>query len=122
MENMVKNPLDQFFAPVAAWFRDVFHEPTVVQQQAWQAISSGDNALVVAPTGSGKTLAAFLWSLSQLTGAGVLSHPSSGSSSDANPHRRHRRSHGISRPSNTRQWGCQVTVNIHPQCFEQGKI
>lgn len=80
---MVKNPLDQFFAPVAAWFRDVFHEPTVVQQQAWQAISSGDNALVVAPTGSGKTLAAFLWSLSQLTGAGVLSHPSSGSSSDA---------------------------------------
>lgn len=80
---MVKDPLDQFFAPVAAWFRDVFHEPTVVQQQAWQAISRGDNALVVAPTGSGKTLAAFLWSLSQLTGAGVLSHPSSGSSSDA---------------------------------------
>src|SRR5699024_2793718 len=36
----------------------------------------GANTLVVAPTGSGKTLAAFLWSLSELTRTGVLSHPS----------------------------------------------
>ena len=35
--------------------------PTQAQQGAWQAISAGDNALVIAPTGSGKTLAAFLW-------------------------------------------------------------
>ena len=68
--------LDQFHSPVAAWFRDVFHEPTVVQSQAWRAISAGENTLVVAPTGSGKTLAAFLWSLSELTRTGVLSHPS----------------------------------------------
>ena len=64
---MPVDPLDKFHAPVAAWFRDVFAEPTVVQHQAWDAISAGENALVVAPTGSGKTLAAFLWSLSQLT-------------------------------------------------------
>lgn len=65
---MAVDPLDSFYAPVAAWFRDVFAEPTVVQTQAWQAISAGQNALVVAPTGSGKTLAAFLWSLSRLSG------------------------------------------------------
>ncbi len=64
---MPTDPLNHFHAPVAAWFRDVFAEPTVVQSQAWQAISQGNNTLVVAPTGSGKTLAAFLWSLSQLT-------------------------------------------------------
>ena len=33
------------------------------QVGAWDAISSGQHALVVAPTGSGKTLAAFLWAL-----------------------------------------------------------
>ena len=64
---MPVDPLNKFHAPVAAWFRDVFAEPTVVQQQAWEVISAGENALVVAPTGSGKTLAAFLWSLSKLT-------------------------------------------------------
>ncbi|UBI06594.1 DEAD/DEAH box helicase [Corynebacterium falsenii] len=78
---MPVDPLDNFYAPVAAWFRDVFAEPTVVQSQAWQAISSGDHALVVAPTGSGKTLAAFLWSLSRLTSAPFLSDPVS----DATP-------------------------------------
>ncbi|OFT36865.1 DEAD/DEAH box helicase [Corynebacterium sp. HMSC08A12] len=65
---MADDPLDSFYAPVAAWFRDVFAEPTIVQTQAWRAISAGQNALVVAPTGSGKTLAAFLWSLSRLSG------------------------------------------------------
>lgn len=65
---MAVDPLDSFYAPVAAWFRDVFAEPTIVQTQAWRAISAGQNALVVAPTGSGKTLAAFLWSLSRLSG------------------------------------------------------
>lgn len=65
---MAVDPLDSFYAPVAAWFRDVFAEPTVVQTQAWKAIYAGQNALVVAPTGSGKTLAAFLWSLSKLSG------------------------------------------------------
>ena len=36
------------------------------QNGAWNAISSGSHALVVAPTGSGKTLAAFLWALDRL--------------------------------------------------------
>ena len=36
------------------------------QAGAWNAISSGQHALVVAPTGSGKTLSAFLWSLDRL--------------------------------------------------------
>lgn len=66
------DPLDRFATPVADWFREVFAEPTVVQSQAWDAISRGDNALVVAPTGSGKTLAAFLWALSRLTSDGLM--------------------------------------------------
>ncbi|WP_420097951.1 DEAD/DEAH box helicase [Corynebacterium sp.] len=67
-----RDPLDRFAAPVASWFREVFAEPTVVQSQAWDAISRGDNALVVAPTGSGKTLAAFLWALSRLSAEGLM--------------------------------------------------
>ena len=39
---------------------------TAVQAQAWEKISRGEHALVVAPTGSGKTLAAFLWALNNL--------------------------------------------------------
>ncbi|OLT54183.1 DEAD/DEAH box helicase [Corynebacterium sp. CNJ-954] len=66
------DPLDRFSTPVASWFREVFTEPTVVQSQAWDAISRGDNALVVAPTGSGKTLAAFLWALSRLSSEGLM--------------------------------------------------
>lgn len=64
---MTADPLADFSAPVAEWFREVFAEPTVVQRDAWRAISAGQNTLVVAPTGSGKTLAAFLWSLSELS-------------------------------------------------------
>ncbi|MGP5929001.1 DEAD/DEAH box helicase [Corynebacterium glyciniphilum] len=66
------DPLDRFSTPVASWFREVFTEPTVVQSRAWDAISRGDNALVVAPTGSGKTLAAFLWALSRLSSEGLM--------------------------------------------------
>ncbi len=36
---------------------------------AWDAISTGQHALVVAPTGSGKTLASFLWSIDRLISA-----------------------------------------------------
>ena len=53
--------LDRFSPATAAWFRGSFSEPTKAQVGAWDAISSGHHALVVAPTGSGKTLSAFLW-------------------------------------------------------------
>ncbi|MFX4270955.1 ATP-dependent helicase [Propionibacteriaceae bacterium Y1685] len=58
--------LDAFGPSTRQWFTDAFAAPTPAQAQAWQAITSGDNALVVAPTGSGKTLAAFLWSVDRL--------------------------------------------------------
>ena len=50
--------LSRFHPQVAAWFSEVFAAPTAVQAGAWEAISQGENALVVAPTGSGKTLLA----------------------------------------------------------------
>ncbi|SDC81644.1 ATP dependent helicase, Lhr family [Geodermatophilus telluris] len=59
--------LARFSEPTRAWFTGAFAEPTAAQEGAWEAISSGGHALVVAPTGSGKTLAAFLWSLDRLT-------------------------------------------------------
>src|SRR5205085_2146223 len=49
-----------------AWFTQAFAAPTAAQADAWDAVSRGDHALVVAPTGSGKTLAAFLWALDRL--------------------------------------------------------
>lgn len=58
--------LDRFSAPTREWFRAAFAEPTPAQQGAWEAISQGRHALVVAPTGSGKTLSAFLWSIDRL--------------------------------------------------------
>jgi ATP-dependent Lhr-like helicase len=60
------DPLSAFSAATATWFREVFARPTAAQLGAWQAISGGQNALVIAPTGSGKTLAAFLWALDDL--------------------------------------------------------
>ena len=64
---MRADPLEVFSPATATWFREVFAEPTAAQVGAWQAISGGENALVIAPTGSGKTLAAFLWALDDLT-------------------------------------------------------
>ncbi len=58
--------LDVFSAPTRTWFEAAFAAPTPAQTGAWQAVSAGRNALVVAPTGSGKTLAAFLWSLDRI--------------------------------------------------------
>src|SRR5215831_8642730 len=49
-----------FHEPVQAWFKQRFGEPSTVQRLGWPVISSGANALMLAPTGSGKTLAAFL--------------------------------------------------------------
>ncbi|MCW2611135.1 MAG: dependent helicase, Lhr family, partial [Cryptosporangiaceae bacterium] len=61
--------LDRFSPATREWFRGAFDAPTPAQAQAWDAVSSGRDALVVAPTGSGKTLAAFLWSLDRLAAA-----------------------------------------------------
>ena len=73
--------LNRFHPQVATWFEEVFQAPTAVQEQAWRAISEGENSLVVAPTGSGKTLAAFLWSLNSLVErAGQQALPIEGSS------------------------------------------
>ncbi len=58
--------LDRFSPPTREWFSAAFAAPTAAQTGAWEAISAGQHALVVAPTGSGKTLAAFLWSLDRL--------------------------------------------------------
>ena len=60
------DPLAGFSGPTQAWFSSAFEAPTAAQAGAWGAISSGRDALVIAPTGSGKTLAAFLWSLDRL--------------------------------------------------------
>ena len=59
--------LERFSEVTQAWFRSTFREPTSAQSKGWEAISSGDHALVLAPTGSGKTLAAFLWAIDRLT-------------------------------------------------------
>ncbi|MEX0784584.1 MAG: DEAD/DEAH box helicase [Dehalococcoidia bacterium] len=61
-----RQSLDRFSPVARAWFRDSFKAPTQAQVLGWDAISSGEHTLLLAPTGSGKTLAAFLWSLDQL--------------------------------------------------------
>jgi ATP-dependent Lhr-like helicase len=58
--------LDRFSPATREWFLGAFSAPTAAQVGAWDAVSGGDHALVVAPTGSGKTLAAFLWALDRL--------------------------------------------------------
>ncbi|MCU1508719.1 MAG: box helicase [Glaciihabitans sp.] len=67
--------LDRFSPATREWFTGAFPEPTLAQLGAWEAISGGANALVVAPTGSGKTLSAFLWSIDRLIGEPVPDDP-----------------------------------------------
>jgi len=70
--------LDRFSPATRAWFEQTFPAPTAAQLGAWEAISGGSHALVVAPTGSGKTLAAFLWAIDRLGArAGETSAPAS---------------------------------------------
>ncbi|MGO2049272.1 MAG: DEAD/DEAH box helicase, partial [Microbacterium sp.] len=58
--------LDRFTPATQDWFRGAFAAPTNAQAGAWEAISAGKHALVVAPTGSGKTLSAFLWAIDSI--------------------------------------------------------
>lgn len=58
--------LSLFAEPTRVWFEHAFGGPTEAQAQAWPAIRSGRNVLVIAPTGSGKTLAAFLSAIDRL--------------------------------------------------------
>lgn len=58
--------LSRFSEATRTWFTGAFAAPTAAQEGAWEAISAGQHALIVAPTGSGKTLSAFLWALDRL--------------------------------------------------------
>lgn len=58
--------MDCFGELTRQWFQSSFAAPTAAQVQAWSAIASGSDTLVVAPTGSGKTLAAFLLAVDRL--------------------------------------------------------
>ncbi len=67
--------LSRFSPATRAWFTAAFDAPTPAQIGAWDAVSSGRHALVVAPTGSGKTLAAFLWALDRVASDPVPEDP-----------------------------------------------
>ncbi|WP_426566580.1 ATP-dependent helicase [Angustibacter sp. McL0619] len=71
----VPDVLQRFSPATREWFRAAFAEPTAAQVGAWDAISTGQHALVVAPTGSGKTLSAFLWALDRLASEAAPAEP-----------------------------------------------
>ncbi len=65
-DGRVTDVLERFGPATQDWFRSAFAAPTTAQAGAWEAISAGKHALVVAPTGSGKTLSAFLWAIDRV--------------------------------------------------------
>jgi len=67
--------LGKFSPATREWFEGAFDAATPAQLGAWDAVSSGAHALVVAPTGSGKTLAAFLWAIDQLASRPIPENP-----------------------------------------------
>ncbi|WP_341952935.1 DEAD/DEAH box helicase [Salinibacterium sp. TMP30] len=71
----MSNVLGKFSPATREWFEGAFDAATPAQLGAWDAVSSGANALVVAPTGSGKTLAAFLWAIDQLASSPAPANP-----------------------------------------------
>lgn len=59
--------LENYFSEYTSrWFKNSIGKPTQVQEEAWPAIASGKDTLVVAPTGTGKTLSSFLVFIDQL--------------------------------------------------------
>ena len=69
LSQQARSVLGKFTPATRQWFEGAFAAPTPAQLGAWDAVSEGANALVVAPTGSGKTLAAFLWALDSFIAA-----------------------------------------------------
>ena len=65
-DGSMSDVLERFGPATQDWFRGAFAQPTAAQAGAWEAISHGRHALVVAPTGSGKTLSAFLWAIDRV--------------------------------------------------------
>src|SRR5450759_5275495 len=67
--------LARFSPATRDWCSGSFAAPTPAHVGAWDAISSGDHTLLVAPTGPGKTLSAFLWALDRLASAPPPAEP-----------------------------------------------
>ncbi|RFA13518.1 ATP-dependent helicase [Subtercola boreus] len=84
--------LARFSPATREWFAGAFAAPTEAQIGAWQAVSEGAHALVVAPTGSGKTLAAFLWAIDRLIVEPVKSAATAPAAPDAAARRSRARS------------------------------
>lgn len=62
-----RSPQPEGLSPWArTWVEQALGEPTAIQREAWPILSSGKDAVLVAPTGSGKTLAAFLAAIDAL--------------------------------------------------------
>lgn len=88
--------LERFGPATQDWFRGAFSAPTNAQKGAWESVSSGRNALVVAPTGSGKTLSAFLFAIDRIFREKAPETP------DAEPPRRGKKAAPKAPPTNTR--------------------
>ncbi len=58
--------LSRFHDPSRSWFQETLGAPTRAQTLAWEAVGTGESALLSAPTGSGKTLAAFFTAIDRL--------------------------------------------------------
>lgn len=86
--------LKRFSPATGDWFRGAFAEPTAAQRGAWEAISAGHNALVVAPTGSGKTLSAFLWAIDRVFHDRASAKPEADADADAAAQRRSKKRSG----------------------------
>ena len=88
--------LERFGPATQDWFRGAFSAPTNAQKGAWESVSSGRNALVVAPTGSGKTLSAFLFAIDRIFREKAPEAP------DAAPARRGKKAAAKAPATNTR--------------------
>jgi ATP-dependent Lhr-like helicase len=89
--------LERFTPATQDWFRGAFPAPTPAQAGAWDAISAGKHALVVAPTGSGKTLSAFLWAIDSVFRERLGASTGSATQAEAKPSTSEKREKDASR-------------------------